>query len=146
MALGMVKEKKSEEQKEVKLHPEEIKLAKRDLLDLVLRELLSVENFWRYRYRTLVGMGIGISYESSVDVGEADGGLIVLWNLRVHIPEELWVKLAKLRKQRKFKFPKPHPVTRQKYRRMEEELEEEEEELSARIRGYGEEGEDIEGD
>lgn len=128
----------------VKLFKEEILIAKRDLLDFVLREVTMVDNFWRYRFRKVVGMGLGISFESSTDIGEVEGGLAVALNIRVYIPEELWIKLAALRKQRRFKLPKPHPVIRQRYREMEMRAEELERELEKEFSSAVEEFEVVE--
>ena len=133
-------------QVEIKLHPEEIRIAKRDLLDFVLQEIVKVENYWRFRYREIVGMGVGISFESATDIGETDDGLVVVWYLKINIPEELWVKLAELKKRRRFKFPKPHPVVRQRYREMEETVAGLTEELSESIEEFESEGEGGEGD
>lgn len=125
-----VSRKASENEKKVKLHPEELSRAKRDLLDFILQEVTKVDNFWKYRYRATVALGIGIGFESNVDVGENENGLVVAYYLKVFIPEEIWVKLAMLRKQRKFKLPKPHPIIRQRYRQMELEAESVEKEIS----------------
>jgi len=133
-------------QKEIPLYEEEIRLAKRDLLDFVLSEIVKVENYWRHRYRVIVGMGLGISFDSGTDIGETEDGLVVAWNLRVFIPEELWMKFAKLRKMRRMKLPKPHPVVRQRYRQMEETVREIEEELSETIEEYESGGESGQGD
>jgi len=143
MATGAAAEEK---QRDLPLHPEEIRLAKRDLLDYILQELIKVENYWRFRYREIVGLGIGISFETSTDIGETDDGLALAWILKIYIPEELWIKLAKLRKMRRFKLPKPHPIVRQRYREMAERVAEMEEELSRSIEEYEVEGERAEGD
>jgi len=135
-----------EKQEGTKVHPEEIRLARRDLLDIILQEVTKVENYWRFRYRELVGMGIGVTFETSSDLGEVDNGLAVVWTLRIYIPEELWIKLAKLRKQRRFRLPKAHPVVRQRYRKMEEEVAEEEKEIIRDIEKIEKEEDHGEGD
>ena len=111
-------------QKEIELHPEEIRIAKREILDLALLELQKVANYWNFRYRDLVTTGIGISSDSKFDIGEDENGLVLVLLIQVYIPEELWIKLAKLKKMRKFKLPKPHPIVRQRYREMEEKAKE----------------------
>jgi len=120
----MARGKQVVEQKEVKLHPEEIRIAKREILDLVLMDLQKVANYWNFRYRDLVTTGIGISSDSKFDIGEDENGLVLVLLIQVYIPEELWIKLAKLKKMRKFKLPKPHPIVRQRYREMEEKAKE----------------------
>lgn len=123
-----------------KPHPSEIFMAKRDLLDYILRELGQVEGFWRYRYRAIIAKGLGISYEANTDIGEVEQdnakGLMVVWTLRIFIPEELWVKIAWLRKNKLFKFPKPHPTIRQRERERMERAEEEEKEIEESIAEY----------
>ena len=86
-----------------KPHPVEISRAKRDLLDLVLAEVSKLEAYWRFRYRDIVSRGVGISYETSTDVGEIEGGLVVVWILKVTIPQEIWEKLAWYRKNKLWK-------------------------------------------
>ena len=110
--------------------PEEISLAKRQLLNYVLREINQVDAFWRYRYRSIVSSGIGISYEVNTDIGEVDEGLVVAWTLKVLIPKEIWIKMAWLKKNKLFRLPKPHPVIRQKERKGQEKVDEEEKEIS----------------
>jgi len=116
----MGKGKQMIKQKEFEPHPEEIRIAKREILDLALLELQKVANYWNFRYRDLVTTGVGLSADTKFDIGEDEDGLVLVLLIQVYIPEELWVKLAKLKKRRQFKFPKPHPTIRQRYREMEE--------------------------
>ena len=119
-----------------KPHPEEISLAKRDLLNYILREVNQVDGFWRYRYRSIVSKGIGISYEVNTDIGEVKEGLMIVWTLKVLLPKEAWVRLAWLRKNKLFKLPKPHPTIRQRERERGEIAKEVEEEISESIEEY----------
>jgi len=122
--------------------PEEISLAKRDLLDYVLREINQVDGFWRYRYRSIVSKGIGISYEVNTDIGEVDEGLMIVWTLKVLLPKEAWEKLAWLRKNKLFKIPKPHPIIRQRERARHEVAKEEEKEIIESVERISEGEED----
>jgi len=119
-ARGIERKEEEKEEKELPLFPEEIRQAKHDILDFVLHELLKVENYWKFRYRYIVSKGIGISCKTFSDIAEIEDGLVIDWRLKVFIPEEVWVQLARLRKRRMYKLPKPHPVIRQRYRDMEE--------------------------
>jgi len=136
--------------KQPQLHPEEIRSAKHEILDVILQEVTKLENYWRYRHRELVGMGLGITFETTTNLGEVDNGLMVVLNLRIFIPKELWIKVAQLKKTKRFKLPKPHPVTRQRYREMEKEatapIKEIQKELSTSMGGYNSGEKDGKGD
>lgn len=110
--------------------PEEFQLARQDLLDYILRELNQVDAFWRYRYRSIITRGIGISYNVDTEVLEGEEGLVIVWTLKILLPKEAWIKLAFLRKNKLFQLPKPHPIIRQRERElgeMSKKLSEEEE-------------------
>jgi len=129
-----------------KPHPVEISLAKRDLLNFVLQELSKVDGYWRFRYREIIAKGIGISFNSSTDIGEREDGIVITHTLEIFVPREIWEKIAWARKNKMFRFPKPHPVIRQRDREMEEVAEYEEKEISEEISKIESEEEGDEGD
>lgn len=111
--------------KEIEVSPFEISVMKSDLRDLILRELIGVENFWKYRFRTLIALGISLKQSSDIEVDDNT----IVWKLRITIPEELVIDLAKRRKRKGIKLPKPRPLTRQMLREAEERVERLKEEL-----------------
>lgn len=93
---------------EIKVSEYEISVMERDLMNYIMREMQQIENFWRYRHRRMMQLGIDVS--SSVRIETEPGALKLI--VEVKIPRELVVDLAKRRKRRALKFPKEHPLTR----------------------------------
>ena len=102
-------------------HPEEIRLAKKELIDYLLRELDQIDGFWRYRYRVIVDRGFGITYRSLQDIGEYDDGIVITYMIEIFLPEEVWKAYALAKKNKLTKLPKPHPIIRQQMREVDDE-------------------------
>lgn len=109
---------------DVEVLPEEVRRARREIMDYVLGMLMRVAGYWHFVYRNMLLVGLGITADSRFDVGEEEDGLAVMYVIRVIVPKEIFVKYAKYRKRKLVKLPKPHPLVRQRYRRMEEGAEE----------------------
>ena len=107
-------------------------LTKREVIDIVLRTVQKSENYWRFLQRDLMARGIHVSASSyiTVDYVEPDGKVldephyVVKWSLNIYIPESLIHFIAQLRRRRKWKPPKEHPIVRQR-KRLGEEISEE---------------------
>jgi len=108
----------------------EIQAARRDLLDLVLRELNYVDTYWKFRYRWLVSNGVGISADSFYDVGMDGKDLVIVYSVKVVIPHELVEKLAILRQRRAYRMPRQSPITKRRYRYPQETVVEEEKHIA----------------
>jgi len=98
----------------------ELSIMKRDITDFLLRELLKVQNYSEFKYRQLLGLGLKLSYNSAMDISENDDYIMLKLNIEVGIPKWQIVELAKRRKLRMLKLPKPHPLTKQRIRELEE--------------------------
>jgi len=93
---------------------------KRDIIDLILHELLKVQNYAEYKYRELYGIGLRLMLDTHVDVKEEEEYIRLKLQVEYALPKWMIEYLAKLRKMRMLKLPKPHPLTKQKIREMEE--------------------------
>jgi len=105
----------------------------RRIIDYVLRQVYQVQNFWEYRHRHLISIGMDIKYSTDLEVNENE----ITWTLKVHLPQELIDDLIRRMKRRQLRFEKVHPLTKQKERRYMEESKIQEGE------GYGEGTEDL---
>ncbi|RLJ03205.1 MAG: hypothetical protein DRP11_01430 [Candidatus Aenigmatarchaeota archaeon] len=121
----------------VKVSPFEISLTKRDITDYIIQQILQIQNFAEYRYRHLLGIGLKVKMETSVDSRDEEDGVHVILYVDYIISYDQIVELAKRRKLRMLRLPKPHPLTKQKIREMEERAKEIEEELKESIEEWG---------
>jgi len=108
-------------------------LMERRIIDYILRQLYQVQNFWEYRHRHLIGLGIDIEYSTDLKVKDNE----IEWYLKINIPRELMEDLIQRMRRKTLKLLKKHPLTKQKERRYEEESKIQEEEE------YGEGTEDL---
>jgi len=103
-------------------------LTKKDVIDYVLKTLQKAENYWRFLQRGLLANGVHVSSSSFIDVDyreeDGEGKYVVIWKLEVFIPESLIQFIAELRRRKKWKPPKEHPVVRQRAREGEDVAEE----------------------
>ena len=120
--------------KEIPLSEFEISLMRSQIIDYVVRVINMIENYWKFRYRDLLSVGLTVKTSSELYV---EGNKIV-WKLIVDIPEELIIDLARRKKMRMFKLPKPRPLTRQEMRLAEEKAKELEELLKESLEEKGE--------
>ena len=119
--------------KEIPLSEFEISLMRSQIIDYVVRVINMIENYWKFRYRDLLSVGLTVKTSSELYV---EGNKIV-WKLIVDIPEELIIDLARRKKMRMFKLPKPRPLTRQEMRLAEEKAKELEELLKESLEEKG---------
>jgi len=117
---GTIKTRAEEIFEKVKVSKFEVQLMRAQLLNLILDYLQRLTNYWHFLYKNLVSIGVEIKYDVSHKIEDNT----VFWTLRLDVPEELIEYLARLKKVRMFKIPKPHPLTKQKLREMMEKSEE----------------------
>jgi len=136
----MTRERERSEDKlqEIKVTEFEVSIMEREIMNYVMRELQSIEAFWRYRHRRM--MQLGIDVESSVQIKTVPGGLVM--TIEVKIPRDLVVDMARRKKRRMLKFPKEHPLTRRAYRMADNVATKVERHLLSMIEEFEEEGEE----
>jgi len=89
---------------------------KRRLIDYILRQVYQVQNFWEYRHRHLISIGIDIVYSTNLKVEEDN----IEWVLNIQLPEELVKDLLQRMKKRMIRFQRKHPLTKRREREYEE--------------------------
>lgn len=133
MAMGMASSMSSFDLDKINITPFELSLMKRDIIDFIMKDLLSIQAYSQYRYRALLGLGLKVSQESGVDVIEDDEKVHMTLYITFSLPKWQIEELAKRRKLRRLRLPKPHPLTKQKIRDMVESAKMMEEELRKMI-------------
>jgi len=106
--------------KNVKVTKTEISFMKRDIVSYILNELLKVQNYFEFKYRQLIADGFTVKSESNIDINEDNDKVEMKLIVKIIIPSDFIVELAKRRKLRMLKFHKPHTLTKQKLRQLEE--------------------------
>jgi len=104
----------------VKVSKFEIQLMRSQIINLLLDYLQRLTNYWHFLYKNLISIGVEIKYEVSHQIEDNT----IWWTIRLDIPDELIEYLARLKKVKMFKIPKPHPLTKQKLKEMIEKSEE----------------------
>ena len=104
----------------IPLHQVEVEAMRRDLIDLIIRTLLTCRNYFGFKYRELVGMGLPCRATSDISVHSDGASHTVKLTIAVTIDEEIVRELALARKMRRFKIPREHPTTRRPLREAEE--------------------------
>jgi len=128
-------ETQTPKQSEIPVSEFEISLMRTQLIDYLLRVLQMIDGYWKFKYRELLSIGLNVKGVSEFQVEDNT----IIWQLKIIVPEELVVDLARRKKRRMFRLPKPTPLTRQRIRLAEEQIKELEELVKESVEKMGEE-------
>ncbi|RLC73741.1 MAG: hypothetical protein DRI26_00185 [Chloroflexi bacterium] len=90
----------------------ELSYIRRKIMDYIIRELYQVQNYWEYRHRQMISIGIDVEYETKVSTTPNS----ITWCLKIIIPEELIKDLHERARRRQLHLPQRSPRIRRRER------------------------------